>query len=1065
MFKPNSFCSFMSKLLSYRLMFLAMAFGITLNVMADDIYTLTPTFTFVNDQVGELPEVKDEEGNYHIFGNGTLTVKLDVEPKTYDGILISLDGGENYSSFDETQEFSAPISAIESSYTYNVYCKIQYAVIDGVEGQELHACQLTVWPDMVLPQLVVLDHLSASESHTMEFDSSQFGANGQWEIASWICSYTGWPDGGVEIANNDNTLVIEPEFSTPLPEKKEATYYAHLIGTAPNGEKWVDVYLKVAECTQYNVPPRIETVNQYILQYEKYDNVYEKEKRSYALANIGVSDEEWENSEAEIELTVSYSDRIERTYTNTRYWEAEANYTSVNPENITLTYVYSDGFETARETSDFSLNVFNIRQTSLEIKVKDNAVLPNQIEYAGTVDVEGITYCLDGARFDYELTVCSYDSSNNPLKETTREGWEILTSTDSISIPFSGTFKFQVDNTENGEVYQEIEYAMELLPSDYVKVCPIPAWDEYEVASFTMRDIETKALEPIAISIEGGYSEEDTSDWTTTYYFSVGQGEQAGNSILYSCDIDREDMYVEAPTGYAIMKNSLPDGKEWLTVTLPIYDIKVYNTPKAPGRIVGVSLLNKVTRYACADLGMTDEELSNLDYRFLFKFSDEDSQDQTGSSSRYMPNTKDENGNLKQPLRAGTYWIYDDGTHIHSDYVNFDRDYYEVMISNHSFSAKRGGDIDGATYTGPVDFSSNGIQRTHAIARVDSVVCEVAYSYNDDSFINAPKTRFTLNGNQNVMGSADLSTNTAWTEFINIDHEEDYTMSIKAEINCNIDEGQLWYISSEESFDDIVRVHCYPQIPQIGDIPVQYRDVDGELDASVSAPSGANKYGWTYSASFNGEEKQKDPFTFSIPAINSDIMTVVTQEVLLSWTNSVEGEEWLTGSDALTINIYNTPEKPASLQAKGGENNKSGIYIASVGIPGNAQGTQDEWLADREYLFEFGDGENSESLIAAVDHRWYQYTSAPSQPWVRTLWKYDGFDCRSDIYSYNNESKSNDGEAGVGSIYCDESGVVAIYDMRGNYMVTTNVSNLRPGLYIVQRMVNGQLTAEKVIVK
>lgn len=267
-------------------------------------------------------------------------------------------------------------------------------------------------------------------------------------------------------------------------------------------------------------------------------------------------------------------------------------------------------------------------------------------------------------------------------------------------------------------------------------------------------------------------------------------------------------------------------------------------------------------------------------------------------------------------------------------------------------------------------------------------------------------------------------------------------------------------------------MNIYPKatVPtQISDWTRQLRDIDVNTFAVTDGLYG-DADNWTYDWSEDNVSYQisDKSITTREHFINKTVKSQEDHNVTVRWNNSHEDEVWEAGSFDYPYTVYNTPAKPDAMVTKG--NGVSNIYFADMSSTtlSDAELFNDTY----DYIFDFGDGNNSVVIASEDTQRWYQYTSRPSAPWVRSRWTYsDGFECVSDIRDHSNTR----GETGLNTVNStSDANSIRVLTMDGKQVrvvdgesVQWNLQalDLEPGMYIVKIQRDGHSVSRKIMVK
>lgn len=308
-------------------------------------------------------------------------------------------------------------------------------------------------------------------------------------------------------------------------------------------------------------------------------------------------------------------------------------------------------------------------------------------------------------------------------------------------------------------------------------------------------------------------------------------------------------------------------------------------------------------------------------------------------------------------------------------------------------------------------------------------------------------------------------------------------------------DGKVWVTDSLE-FVSIVR----PKIisPKQNGYENKVRAGD-KLDLSVTEGKGGYVNGWTYKWYKDGYEIIGQNGPELLDYFSEEKSYSSSNLGKSSWTETYKLEYENRDSTNLLhehnahifeVKIYRVPQKPYELVKKGGNSNKSNIYIADMYRSYN-EGLTNDQLVNNEYRFCFGYG-NNEIVREDPTVRYHQYTKqqANNGPWVYTYWEYDDFVCKSDKVYYKGGTRGTTSVDGVyeGSVInINNYGFTAVlpyempavarvisingevvrvleYERSSDFNEKFELSGLKSGLYLIEVQIGDNREVNKIFI-
>ena len=269
-----------------------------------------------------------------------------------------------------------------------------------------------------------------------------------------------------------------------------------------------------------------------------------------------------------------------------------------------------------------------------------------------------------------------------------------------------------------------------------------------------------------------------------------------------------------------------------------------------------------------------------------------------------------------------------------------------------------------------------------------------------------------------------------------------------------------------------------------GSYDKQLRQND-EYTLKASVPGGANVNGWQYSWNnrdwydITDEVVIEEVFSAtissgSVPYNENQTMTFYYRNVAPDDPSKV----WSSNVVTYNVTVYRRPAEPNFTKKGSGS---SHIYIAII-VGGQRVGE----AGYNHYEFEYGQQKNGVFVANTLtDNMYYRYpgTANPTNPYVRSLWRYDNFDCYSDYVVYGSGTRAEIKDLTIedGYFYAtleeESPALLTVYSLEGkivkqiSYPANTQFSekidlgNLNSGIYMVKCNVSDQQVVKKIMVQ
>lgn len=516
------------------------------------------------------------------------------------------------------------------------------------------------------------------------------------------------------------------------------------------------------------------------------------------------------------------------------------------------------------------------------------------------------------------------------------------------------------------------------LPIEISFSCVIPKtivlFEEPSLDPITAEPLKCNELEALKISYSAKANGAYDKGWKYTWLEgndSIDLGEKINKQITHnvSGDVMKTEEYIYN----VVWTNIAPDDSTVLfSDTTFVNKATFYNSPKRAKRIETIKNGSNVT-YAASGFNETDEDLHNKKY--LFVFGEGEPQE-----TRYVVNPE------YAPVDVKTLWKYEDFD-CYSETTPYTKiAFYEPEIKSAEATFTKGSLYEDERYTGAV-VSEDGI--THAF-----LGSELTYTVEIDTkggkLISGAisygelKVEAIVNGNK--------LTNTCVIETAGACSN----ITVDAVISMKVDEsGQS--IESEMHFQvprkNTFVLYDVPEMPVFEEAKLQSSELNSYTLNYTAKAKGAYQYGWYYEwieantdSIIASSAKIKKDISHSV---SGDVMKVDEYEYYVRCYNFAPDMETVWYSDTVFVvkgAFYNSPKPAAYIGClKNGDDNVT--YVAA------GFSETDRELAYKKYMFVFSDGEPQSSRYLVNP----EY--APIN--VKTLWKYEDFDCYSEATMFD----------------------------------------------------------------
>ena len=352
--------------------------------------------------------------------------------------------------------------------------------------------------------------------------------------------------------------------------------------------------------------------------------------------------------------------------------------------------------------------------------------------------------------------------------------------------------------------------------------------------------------------------------------------------------------------------------------------------------------------------------------------------DNAPQSSRYYK----PDGESAAPTKAYLVWIYDDGFISKAkEAVYSDQNSVSIKLSDQSTKMGLGALEEDTRYTGSVESKDN-----HFGLLGSDIINNINVSITDPANISKAPVCQLINGNtvsDLVLDEGKLS------HIFRPEAKGLYETKFKISLPIMVekDEEKPFVFSATNQPVNILAV---PKLPSYDNTIHKSRDIDTCTIAYKANATGANAERWNYEWLRNDSIVGKSPqLNLALnKGINSAEMATAEDFIRLRCYNIAPEYTTIWFSDTLnvaSVRFYNTPEKAESIECIKTETN---VVYAATGFD-----VSDEVLSYRKYQFVFSDGAPQPSRYLTNP----EY--APKD--VKTLWKYEDFDCYSDATLYD----------------------------------------------------------------
>lgn len=780
----------------------------------------------------------------------------------------------------------------------------------------------------------------------------------------------------------DEALRYPIESDNKTVETHEVTF--SFANKAPVGDtNWIEgENTSFPPIVVFNVPEQPAGIGHFFDEGSRTD--------SYFAMNTGLADDQLSNRKYQFCFNDGNNEII-NSVDEGRYFDAGQN--GLRPTSVSSVWVYStaqgDGYDytTKNRSSINGVDEYSFTYNpKLEINRGDNtdeAVFP-VIE----VSVDGLRQALSGVSLTYTPSAeetngkalsnfantvkLSTGSSNADYEDNT---FSLIASTAGLyTLEQNVTAEITVDNGQNYSI-SGIDTSC-----DRVRIWECPAIETPAVADLgNWRDIDSPDLGSSGLTVNqpaGGNSSGWQYSWNRSDIGNIGNGltlANDGNSVNDASESMNSEVYT-----YSVRYTNIsPDEKTaWYTRTVDIAKATVYNTPRQPGRFVFFNSNGAGDdKYIVKDLGLSDEQIDNLDYLFT-----DNSGNILTSGSRYIAG-----GTPINSVRS--LWKYEDGYNALSDATSIESEELTASFAP-NINVEKGAN-DNAAYIGAI---RDNLGQFHALEGSD-IRFEIELRNSDFDLSDTALKISDNNGNESEITPTTHGNKAAFVYRMT----DVATYSVSGDIDArylvdsyNNDGLTIPVYADLKSKTDLsgFKVRTYPtptlSAPVTGvSSSYKYRSIDNDIkQLSITSAAGGNE-SWNYTwlkddveISGTGLSADVDKISFNG---NGKEMKSTKYSVRVTDANPVNGQPWYDYTyDVSTVDFYNTPNRPAKL-INYVNNGNSTAFAAGVGF-------NDADLNALEYEFIF-DGTNNGSKRG--------FGNKASE--VRTSWKYnDGFVCSSE---------------------------------------------------------------------
>ena len=423
------------------------------------------------------------------------------------------------------------------------------------------------------------------------------------------------------------------------------------------------------------------------------------------------------------------------------------------------------------------------------------------------------------------------------------------------------------------------------------------------------------------------------------------------------------------------------DNTIWALDTIEVASLTVYNVPQiSSGTLCKLSFEyedTKSTEYFLINTGLSNADLLSNQYMIVFG-------DNAPQSSRYYK----PDGKSEAPTKAYLAWVYDDGFISKAKEAGYsDQNSISINLSEQSTKMGLGTLEEDARYSGSVESKDE-----HFGLLGSDIINSIKVSITDPANIAKAPVCQLINGNtvsDLVLDECKLS-HTFQPEAKGR-YETKFKISLP--IMVEKDEEKSFVFSANNQAVNILAV---PKLPTFDNTIHKSRDIDTCTIAYKANATGANVERWNYEWLRNDTLAGKSSLLNLAlkKEINSAEMATAEDFIRVRCYNIAPDDKTVWFADTVnvaSVRFYNTPEKAESIECLKTE---TSVVYAATGFDAS-----DEVLSYRKYQFVFSGGAPQPSRYLTNP----EY--APKD--VKTLWKYEDFDCYSDATIYDKSKETN----------------------------------------------------------
>lgn len=711
---------------------------------------------------------------------------------------------------------------------------------------------------------------------------------------------------------------------------------------------------------------------------------------SYFAMNAGLSD----NLLSARQYQFCFNDgngEIIKSVSDGRYFDAKVE--NKRPSTVSAVWVYSTANGDSYDYTTKARSAVNSTdEYSFAYDPKLNISRGNNTDAAmfpvTEVTADGLRQALSGVSLTYTPNAVETSGktlSNFVVKTKLSTGSSISDfGGDEFTVPASAAGLYSLEQNVSADIAVDTDQLYSVSGADTscdkVQIWDCPVIETPAIVNLGQwRDIDMPDLGNNGLAInqpEGGNSHGWQYAWSRSDIGIIGN-----DPVLAKDDNSVNDESEEKHSmdyTYSVKYTNLAPDEEtvWYTRSVDIAKATVYNTPRQPGSFVYFNSNGSGDdKYIVKNLGLSDQQIDNLDYKFV-----DDSGVTLSRGSRYIIS-----GSQLSSIRS--FWNYSDGYNAYSDATPIET--AELMATFAPDVKVEKGSNSSEAYKGAVSDNQGmfhslqgsdiefGVELQNSNLDLAATALKVSDSKGNESVVTP-----TINGNKAEFSyrMADVATYSIYgdinSRYLVDNYSDGNGMNpVYADLKSRANLSQF-----------SVRTYPTPILSVAAETTgsdYKYRSIDTDIaQLSVTSASGGNE-SWNYiwlkdnvatGTQGTAADVVKESFTG-----NGKEMKSAKYSVRVTDANPVNGEPWYDYTfDVSTISFYNTPNKATKLINY--VNNGRNIAFAS------GLGLNDAELNSLEYELIFDNTNNgSRRSIAGKASE------------VRSTWKYnDGFVCSSE---------------------------------------------------------------------